>query len=293
MSLCRHFSRDAERRNRSLIGKELDIYIPSKRFAIEYNGLYWHSDNPQNSESDARNRHKVKTDLCKEAGIHLFHLYEDDWLNRPEVVKHTLKHLLGTSEKRIYARNTVVKTHKLPEATDFYNSYHMQGAPKQGLFVYALYTNGELVAAMTFSKPASERGNTEQGRYELLRYACKYSVVGGASKLLKAFINENNPSVVVSYSDDGMFSGNMYSLLGFKQVGKVPPDYRVIVGKERKHKSNFRREKLAKILGDKFNPELSERDNCHANGLYRIYNSGLTKWELSLTQNKNYDTSEK
>lgn len=27
-----------------LDGKELDVYLPEKNLAIEFNGLYWHSD---------------------------------------------------------------------------------------------------------------------------------------------------------------------------------------------------------------------------------------------------------
>lgn len=273
-----HFP-DTQRRVKSAIyPKELDIFVPSKNFAIEYNGLVFHSTHPTFAENPIR-RHKDKTDACKAKGIHLFHLYEDDWLMRPDVVKHTLKHLLGISENTVYARKTTIKQHKLSEVKDFYNKYHMQGAPYQGSLIYALYDQDEMVACMTFSKPSSERGNTESGRYELLRYACKYSVVGGASKLFKHFVKEHEPTSVVSYSDDSMFSGKMYEVLGFKEVGKVEPDYKVIDGKVRKHKSAFRRSELIKRLGDKFDPELSERENCHNNGLYRIYNSGLTKWE--------------
>ena len=33
-----------EENNRTLIHKELDIYIPSHNLAIEFDGLYWHSE---------------------------------------------------------------------------------------------------------------------------------------------------------------------------------------------------------------------------------------------------------
>lgn len=40
-STCRSY---AEYGNREVIApKELDIYVPSKKFAIEYNGVAWHS----------------------------------------------------------------------------------------------------------------------------------------------------------------------------------------------------------------------------------------------------------
>lgn len=275
---------NTERRNRTLIGKELDVYVPDKNFAIEFNGLYWHSDRPENAKNPIR-RHKNKTDACKAEGVHLFHLYEDDWGFRQDTVKHTLKHLLGVSDKTIYARKTTIKQHKLPDVKEFYNKYHMQGAPYQGDIIYALYDSDEMVACMTFSKPSSERGNISTGRYELLRYACRYSVVGGASKLFKYFIKEHKPDSVVSYSDDSMFSGKMYEILDFVVTGKVKPDYKVIDGKRRAHKSSFRRDSLEKRLGSRFDPSLSERENCHNNELFRIYNAGLTKWEWSRLAN--------
>lgn len=70
-----------------LNGKELDIYIPSKNLAIEYNGLYWHSDKATLEKNDipnketrmyAKYRHIEKTKLCKEKNIRLIHIFEDD-----------------------------------------------------------------------------------------------------------------------------------------------------------------------------------------------------------------------
>ena len=43
-----------------LNGKELDIYIPSHNVAIEYDGLYWHSEQFINDDY-----HLIKTELCE------------------------------------------------------------------------------------------------------------------------------------------------------------------------------------------------------------------------------------
>lgn len=55
-------------RDTNTIGRELDIYIPSLRFAIEPGGWNWHKDNVE--------RDKEKRDLCKEAGIRLITVYD-------------------------------------------------------------------------------------------------------------------------------------------------------------------------------------------------------------------------
>lgn len=55
--------------------REIDIYIPSKKFAIEYNGDYWHS------EKFGRDRawHERKSNEAKSAGITLLHVWDSRW----------------------------------------------------------------------------------------------------------------------------------------------------------------------------------------------------------------------
>ena len=68
---------------------ELDFYIPEKKIAIEFNGLYWHSDKKIN-----KNYHLMKTNLCKEKGIRLIHIFEDEWIHENEEIKLKLKNIL-------------------------------------------------------------------------------------------------------------------------------------------------------------------------------------------------------
>ena len=57
-----------------LDGAELDIYIPSKKLAIEFNGNYYHS-----SEHKDVRYHQNKTIKCSNSGIHLIHIFEYEW----------------------------------------------------------------------------------------------------------------------------------------------------------------------------------------------------------------------
>lgn len=59
---------DAVNGDRTILnGKELDIYIPSKKTAIEYDGQTWHKDNIKDIE---------KNKLCTEKGINLIRVRE-------------------------------------------------------------------------------------------------------------------------------------------------------------------------------------------------------------------------
>lgn len=65
---------------------ELDIYIPSLKKAIEFDGYRWHHSEWAIAQGvPARDAKKDK--LCKEAGIDLLRIRERDWDTRPEFIK--------------------------------------------------------------------------------------------------------------------------------------------------------------------------------------------------------------
>lgn len=262
-----------ETRDRQIIKPhELDIVIPELKVALEYNGLYYHSD-----KFEKVGTHKVKTDKARLVGYRLLHIYEDDWRDRRPVVEKTIKHILGLSEGAVFARhlNVVVKSHQ--DCKDFYEANHLQGSGKGDS--WCLMQGNEIVAAMQFAQSSSERGNADTSRWELVRYASAVRVTGGASRLFTSFVR-GNPSVttVVSYSDNDLFSGGMYEKLGFFKDSDVRPDYKYVVGNKRVHKSNFKKSNIAKYYPQVYDESLTEREMCEKLGYYRIYNSGLTKW---------------
>ena len=64
--------------------KELDIYIPDLKLAIEYNGTYYHSDLAQ----CPKDYHLKKSLLCRDLGIRLIHIYEfEDFEEQKQLLK--------------------------------------------------------------------------------------------------------------------------------------------------------------------------------------------------------------
>jgi len=61
---------------------ELDIYLPDLKLAFEFDGLYWHSDLYVD-----KNYHLMKTKMCEKIGIQLFHIFEDEWIYKQEIIK--------------------------------------------------------------------------------------------------------------------------------------------------------------------------------------------------------------
>lgn len=256
-----------------LEGKEIDVYVPEKNIGFEFNGLYWHSD----AWPDAIHRHEHKTNLAASKGVSIKHVFEDDWRDKQDLVKSYIKQSLGMIEKRVFARKCKVVEIDPKKANEFLNKNHIQG--KSGSQIHLALMHGEdVVAVMQFSSNTSNRGVIVEGTYELTRYATSCSVVGGASKIFNYFKNKYNPKQVFSFSDKSWFSGGMYEALGFVKVAELAPDYKVIDRDTRKHKSLFRRSNLQSRFGDRFDSTLSERENCHKLGLYRIYDCGKIKW---------------
>ena len=98
---------EIRRRDKKILnGMELDIYIPSKNVAIEYDGIRWHSE----EFGKERNYHLNKTDLCLEKGIYLIHVFEDEWLNDSDGIKRLFKEKLYPKEGKIEIKERVVRT---------------------------------------------------------------------------------------------------------------------------------------------------------------------------------------
>ena len=189
---------------------EVDIFIVSLNIAIEYNGSYWHSDIKKDSQY-----HLKKSNLLKEKGIRLIHIYDYEWINNKDNIKEYLIAQMNMINERIYARNCVVKEVGIKECKELLE-YHQQGLTKAKKY-YGLYYNDEIVLCMLFGRLNNPKQEKDVDIWEVKREICKKGVivVGGKSKVFKVFEKENNPKKVVSFVDNSKFTGNSYIKMGF------------------------------------------------------------------------------
>ena len=252
---------------------EIDIFSKSNNFGFEFNGLYWHSEIHKD-----QNYHLNKTNLCKSKNINLFHIWEDDWMYKKEIVKSMILNKLGKTENRIYARKCLIKEiNDNSIIRDFLNKNHIQGFIGSKIKL-GLYYNDELVSLMTFGHLRKSLGQkSEEGSYELFRFCnlLNTSVVGGASKLFKYFLNNYKYNSIISYSDISRSNGNMYQKLGFKLSHNSDPNYYYVIDGVRKHRFNYRKDKLVK---EGFDPLKNEIQIMNERGFYRIFDCGMHKW---------------
>ena len=268
---------DAEQGNRTILnGFELDIYIPSKKLAIEYNGLRWHSEEFGKDEK----YHLNKTEECAKHGIQLIHIFEDEWLDKKEIVKSRLRNILGVTYMTLYARKCDVRVVKGCVAQKFLEKNHIQGRCK-GMYHYGLFYQDELVSLMTFGKMRQQRKYHENydSCYELLRFCSKLNtnVVGAAGRLLIAFLRHIKPSEVISYADKRWSQGNLYKQLGFEHTHDSRPNYFYVVGQRRENRFKYRKGELVK---EGYDSNKTEHEIMLERGIYRIYDCGTMVFKL-------------
>ncbi len=271
---------DARQSDRTIIKpKELDIVIPSKKLAIEYNGSYFHAEH-----RIGRYAHMEKTKMCEKVGWRLIHIHEVDWIHKRRIVLKTLAHALGINKKKFQARKLQLKSVSGLSARKFFERNHIQGLSYSPMVTFGLFLNDVPIAMMAFDRP--RRGAFTNGEYELARFTSIGSVAGGASRLLSNFIKEYKPSKIVSFSANDWFSGQMYQTLGFTLEKELPPDYFVLLEGYKRNKQAVTREKLRKLLEKEFDENRSERENCENARIWRVFDSGKRKWVLDLNKNR-------
>ena len=254
--------------DRTLIApKELDVYIPEKNFAIEYNGLYWHSE-AGDCYSDY---HLNKTKMCMEKGIRLLHIYENEWRDKQDICKSMIASALGIYERKEYARKCEVKeiTDK-KTVIDFFNENHIQGAVYKFSLCLGLYKDNELLQAVVFGKQHFGRNND----YELYRMTTKKNVqvLGGFSKLMK-----HSPyDTVVSYVALRMFDAKGYLASNWKIEHTAQPSFCITDGENVFSRHLFKKSECLKKF-DNVTEDMTEREMQERNGFFRLWDCGTYK----------------
>lgn len=261
-----------------LIGREIDILVPSVNIGIEFNGLKWHT------EFFGKKNHKYhieKTLQCNEKGYGLIHIFEDEYVEHKDIVFTKLKHILRKDYDlpKIAGRKIQVKEIYSNDAKEFFTKYHIQGFYKSSVYIGGFYEN-KLVAVMSF-----KNGNIKNENWELVRFATDYHYIyqGVASKMFTYFIRKYEPNAIVSFADrrwTPWSTNNLYTKLGFTLESITKPDYRYYNEKIDKYKRVHKMSMCKSILNKKygFPMTMTELEMTKELGYDRIWDCGLFKY---------------
>ena len=258
---------------------ELDLYLPEHNIAIEYNGIYWHSE----KQGKDRRYHVNKTDKCLEKGIQLIQIFETEWTYKKEIIKSILRAKLGKLTKLCGGRQCKIREITVKESGPFLNTHHRQGSSPSSIKLGA-YFNDELVSVMTFSKPSVAKGRKHEAssttKFELARFASLmgHNIPGIASKILSHFKKNYAWDELLTFADRRYSNTKFYEKVGFTLLNTTAPCY--WYHEERsidlKHRFKYRKQELPKLLKT-FDINKTEYTNMVENGFDRIWDCGNHK----------------
>lgn len=263
---------------------ELDVYIPSKKFGIEYNGLIWHSELYQ---KDAK-RHMKKALACRASGIKLLAIFEDEWKNNKELIKGMIRSRLGIYNVKLRASELeLIRLDKNSDFKDFFLRNHLDGYTL-AKHAYGLKYKGKLVACLSIR-------TNHNSELEIARMAFDYDyhIHGGASRLIKAALKEHGR--LVTFSNNRLSTGDIYRKVNAKLLQENTPSYWYTDGTSRHWRFKFKRINDPELLAKYPHIPHTESDQA-AGGLmslgiwgdmracYKIHDYGHIKWLLETEQ---------
>ena len=194
------------------------------------------------------------------------HIDEDIWLTKPDLLLNRIKVLVGKGE-RVYARQCIAARIDKKTALSFQKEHHLQ-TELPGKYRYGLFFEGELVAIMVFSGGRLMRHSENYRSFECLRFCSKQRliIIGGFSKLLKAFILDFNPNDIMTYVDADWSNGDKFEKLGFIKIMVTEPQVFFV------NKENNQREP-------------AKENVFNSDSFYKIFNSGSIKMIKYLNSN--------
>lgn len=278
-----------ERGVRGLIGGhlEVDIWVPDCKFAIEFNGVYWHSE----AAGKGRQYHTTKYEGAENAGITLHQVWQDDWDRDPSIVLRTILYRLGllgrlndvegysfpaAFSEFVSARSCRVTHIKKSTASVFLDSHHIQGSSVGTLYLGLTDSNSELRAVLVATRDKND--------WRIDRYASMGVVRGGFSKILAYAERELGVDSWHTFANREVSSGALYENNGFTAEKVLPADYSYLVSGKRVHKFNYRIKRFRDDPTLVWEEGKSERELADMNGLVRIWDSGKIRYVKHVTR---------
>ena len=263
---------NASKDRKLLDGKELDIVIPELKIAFEFNGVLWHTEKYGGKD---KMYHLSKTLQCEENGFQLYHIFEDEYNLKKEILFEKIKEYLGLPFTETinlsdikYESVSNDEKENMESIKKFVENNSLD-LLKEANFYYVGKDNNEIVSVITVNCIS-----VKDRKYEIenLFYKLNSNYKEVFRNLLANFINEYNPKIIDAYANRLSYSDlrdNIYNSNGFKHIEDVEPEPFYF-----SRSGVFRNKKvlLENIIENKVN--VSDYD--------KIWNCGYLKYRLTL-----------
>jgi len=256
---------DAVQSNKSVIYPlELDIYSEKYNFAVEYDGILWHSEGttfPVNK--NLKNRHKRKTDMCKSKGIQLFHIFDNEFTDKTkkQIWYSIIFDKMGKNTK-IDSDSCYIEELSIDKSNEFLSKNHLEGYTDSDIRA-GLYYEDKIIQIMTFK----QINNVFEIKRECTSINLK--IKNGYKKILNYFEQKYKPHVIKYKANRRYCDIDRIKELGFNFKYMSEPKYFYF----KDFKFLPQNIKMCSVIDD-YDINLSETENAFHHKYRKIFDAG-------------------
>lgn len=215
--------------------------------------------------------------MCEKQNIQLYHIFENEWMFKKDIVKSIIKTHLNIYDLELNSSNCSIQEIDNITCEEFLKNNHIKYAINNTIRI-GLYYNDNLVSVMTIREIKNLKHN-----YEILRYCDKLNIKvnGSLENMINYFITKYKPKSITTYIDRRYSNGKEYFNLNFIHIQNIKPLYYYFKDREYilYHSSLFNKEKL---INDGYDPNKTESEIMKERKYMKIYDCGHMKFELKL-----------
>lgn len=242
-------------------GSAYDLFVPSKNLLIEMHGLKWHC------MPGSKARDLAKYETARKLGYGYMVVFEDEWTRKQTIVKEIVRSRIGVSvAQRLRPSQCQIEHVNSRSVADLLDECHYLGACSSSINLAVMF-EGAVIGAMCVRKPSRKT----KAALEISRMVMRpeFRVHGIWSKMAKVLRSTVRGLDIVTYSDNRLFTGEVYGKMGFELDGVVSPDYFWVKNSQRFHKSALR--KPSGCIATEFALRTSE-------GYTKVWDLGKKRW---------------
>ena len=206
------------------------------------------------------------------------YVFSDEWADRRDACESFAKSRAGIFERRLGARQCIVRELASGDARAFLDAFHIQGANRLSFVAFGLFDSAELVGVLSLGRHPRQ-GQDRRVVLDRLCFRAGVQVVGGASRMLdraRAWAELHGYDEIISFSDNRLTSGVVYDRLGFTVDSSCRPDYFYVKDGRRISKQSQQKRASGCPVG------MTERTWAQERGMVRCYDAGKVRWLLPL-----------
>lgn len=208
------------RHNRNIIYPyELDIYIPHLNLAVEFNGLYWHSEEQGKNET----YHISKYLTCKKQNIELIQIWEDDWKFKLPIIQRLLEEKIKPTQ--VPVQDLQVKPISETDSEQFIVENQLQIFDKRANLHLGIFSHNKIEAVITFKK-------TDSKSLTILQYAGSQFTETYFNIFLDHVKSFNYKQILV-FTDNCFNQNFLYKNAGFVEIKTINPKKYIVSKRKR------------------------------------------------------------